>query len=93
MSVSFTLGVSYNTTPEKLTLCTSKIKSILAQFDEIEKDTALVHFNSFGDFSLNIQIIYYTFATNAPQYFAIQQYIRLINPLLNQPYRSSFLIT
>ncbi len=75
--VSFTLGVSYNTTPEKLTLCTSKIKSMLSQFDEIEKDTALVNFNSFGDFSLNIQIIYYTFATSAPGYFAIQEKVNL----------------
>lgn len=75
--VSFELGISYNTSPDQINQCTAEIRKMLEQFEEIEKDTSLVHFTSFGDFSLNIQIIYFTHTTKAAQYLAIQEQVNL----------------
>lgn len=75
--VSFELGISYATTPERITQCTHQIKQMLEQFETIEKDTVLVHFNSFGDFSLNIQIMYYTYMTKLAAYLEVQEQVNL----------------
>ncbi|MBP3887155.1 MAG: mechanosensitive ion channel family protein [Cellulosilyticum sp.] len=75
--VSFLFGVSYNTTPDQITDLTDCIKNMLAQLEGVEKDTPLVNFTSFGDFSLNIQIIYYTLTTKAAEYLAIQEQVNL----------------
>ena len=75
--VSFDLGVSYNTTPEQLNICTNQIRAILSQFEDIEKETYIVHFTDFGDYSLNIRIIYYTLPTQFAQYLAVQEAVNL----------------
>lgn len=52
------LGVEYSTTTAKL----EKAKKILADIVKKNKstdDNSLVHFHAFGDFSLNIQLIYW----------------------------------
>lgn len=75
--VDFELGVSYDTTTSQMTHLTAQIKSMLKSFDEVEKDTILVHFNNFGDYSLNIRIIYYTYSTPFADYLAIQEQVNL----------------
>lgn len=75
--VSFDLGVSYDTTPEKLNTCTAEIHDMLTQIECIESETAVVHFTSFGDYSLNIKIVYYTFATQYADYLAVQEKVNL----------------
>lgn len=75
--VSFELGLSYNTTPEELQNCVSRMQALLNTFSQIEKETAVIHFTSFGDYSLNIQIIYYTYHTQLEPYLAIQEEVNL----------------
>ncbi|MBE6022718.1 MAG: mechanosensitive ion channel family protein [Cellulosilyticum sp.] len=75
--VSFELGVTYDTTPAQINLCTTKIREALASFEEIEKGTPVVHFSNFGDYSLNIQILYYTYNTSYANYLAIQEKVNL----------------
>ena len=75
--VVFDLGVSYDTTPEQIQLCTHEIQSALSLMDEVEKETYQVHFTTFGDYSLNIQIIYYTTATQLADYLAVREKVNL----------------
>lgn len=75
--VSFDLGVSYDTSLENLSSCTEEIRKMLLHMDDLESETALVHFTSFGDYSLNIKIVYYTFATQYADYLAVQERVNL----------------
>lgn len=75
--VRFDLGLSYQTTPEQLQDCVTRIQALLNTFDQIEKETIAVHFTSFGDYSLNIQIIYYTYHTQLAPYLAIQEDVNI----------------
>ncbi|WP_082238810.1 mechanosensitive ion channel family protein [Niameybacter massiliensis] len=75
--VRFSLGVTYSTSRQKLELLMSKLKESLAQFDTIEKDTSLVYFDDFGDFSLNIIVLFYTFQTDLKSYSALKQQVNL----------------
>ena len=45
--------------------------------EEIEKNTYLVYFKDFGDYSLNIEIMYYTFQTGLKDYTALKEVINL----------------
>lgn len=75
--VSFDLGVSYSTSETQIKQCIDDIKHLLTNHPDIESDTALVHFTSFGDYSLNIQIIYYTLKTDLSSYLAIKETVNL----------------
>ena len=57
--VSLTLGLTYDTTPEQVEQAISILKDIIAdRADTLEQDPT-IWFDSFGDFSLNINLIYY----------------------------------
>ena len=57
--VSLTLGLTYDTTPEQVEQAISMLKDIIAdRADTLEQDPT-IWFDSFGDFSLNIKLIYY----------------------------------
>lgn len=75
--VSFDLGVSYDTSIEKLSYCTDQIRKMLLHMEDLESETALVHFTNFGDYSLNIKIVYYTYATQYAEYLAVQERVNL----------------
>lgn len=75
--VAFDLGVSYDTTPQEIELCTQEIKRALSDIEGVEKETTQVHFTSFEAYSLNIQIIYYTTATKLADYLAIREAVNL----------------
>lgn len=75
--VDFELGVSYSTTPEQIHLCIEAFQALLASFSEIEKGTSIVRFTSFGDYSLNLQLIYYTTSTQLTDYLAIKEKVNL----------------
>lgn len=75
--VVFELGVSYDTPPEQIRLCTHEIQCALSLIEGVEKGTSNVHFTNFGDYSLNIQIIYYTTATQLADYLAIREQVNL----------------
>ena len=73
----FTLGVAYDTSKEQLENFITQIKETLEQMEEIEKNTYLVYFKDFGDYSLNIEIMYYTFQTGLKDYTALKEVINL----------------
>ena len=75
--VSFELGVSYDTSNEQMIECIHQFKNVITQHPEIETDTVLVGFSSFGDYSLQIQITYYTLKTDYSTYLEIKEAINL----------------
>ncbi len=56
--VKLNLGLTYDTTPEKMQLAMDILKNIIKNNDNTEED-CYVSFNSFGDFALGILFIYY----------------------------------
>jgi small-conductance mechanosensitive channel len=71
--VLFTLGVTYETTFEKLKEIPAIIKDIILKLEEVTFDR--VHFSSYGDFSLNFEIVYYINDRDYAKYMDIQQEI------------------
>lgn len=52
------LGLTYETTPEQMTLAINLLKKLPSEISEITKDTVAI-FSNFGDFALQIDFIYY----------------------------------
>ena len=71
--IVFRIGVTYNTPSKKL----EKIPGIIAKIiDDIElSETDRVHFNEYGDFSLNFEIVYYMKSGDYAKYMDTQQEI------------------
>jgi len=57
--VKFNMGITYDTTPDKIEKLTSGIKKIINDMEESEKDNCHVVFNEFSDFSLNILVYFF----------------------------------
>lgn len=73
--VVFTLGVVYNTPPEKLKRIPPIIKEIIQEQEKTEVDR--VHFKTFGDYSLIFEAVYYVQTTDYIEYMDIQERINL----------------
>lgn len=73
----FTLGVTYDTTKNQLETFVTHLKDILAQMPEIENETYLVYFKDFGDYSLDIEVMYYTFHTSLKDYTTLKEAVNL----------------
>jgi len=73
--IVFSFGVIYETPTEKLKKIPTIIKDII---DKIElADIDRVHFNKFGDFSLNFEVVYYLNSSDYNKYMDTQQEINL----------------
>jgi small-conductance mechanosensitive channel len=73
--ILFSFGVTYQTTIENLRLIPEIIKGIIINQEDTEFDRA--HFQKFGDFSLDFQIVYYILTSDYNRYMDIQQSINL----------------
>jgi small-conductance mechanosensitive channel len=73
--VLFSLGVIYQTTSEQLKEIPGIIKKSIDETEMSEFDRA--HFVSYGDFSLNFDIVYYVLSGDYGKYRDIQQEINL----------------
>jgi small-conductance mechanosensitive channel len=71
--VVFNLGVTYQTTLEQIKAAPEIIKDIILKTPETKFDRA--HFASYGDFSLNIEVVYYVMSSDYNKYMDIQQAI------------------
>lgn len=71
----FKIGVTYDTSPEKLKAIPGVIKAIIAKNPDSVFDRA--HFQGFGDFSLNFEVVYYVLGSDYNKYMDIQQAINL----------------
>lgn len=56
--VSLGLGLTYDTTPEQMQAAMDYLRQITAAHDSLE-EKVIVGFNAFGDFAMNIALIYY----------------------------------
>ncbi|RMD59242.1 mechanosensitive ion channel family protein [Candidatus Parcubacteria bacterium] len=73
--IVFTVGVTYETAIDKIEKIPAIIKEIITQEELAEFDRA--HFKSFGDFSLNFEIVYYVKTGDYVAYMDTQQNINL----------------
>jgi small-conductance mechanosensitive channel len=73
--VVFTIGVIYQTPPEKLKRVTQIIEDAVKSQDFTRFDRA--HFHSFGDFSLNFEVVYYVLDPDYNRYMDTQQAINM----------------
>jgi small-conductance mechanosensitive channel len=73
--VLFTLGVTYQTSLEKIQKIPGMIKSIVEAQDQVRFDRA--HFKEYGNFSLNFEIVYWVKSPDYTTYMDIQQAINL----------------
>lgn len=73
--ILFTLGVTYQTTPEQLKVIPEIISKIVTDQPDAQMDRC--HFSSYGDFSLNFETVYYVTEPDYVKYMDIQQSINL----------------
>jgi small-conductance mechanosensitive channel len=73
--VVFKLGVTYQTPSDKLKEIPGIIKNIITGVEDTTFDRA--HFSGYGDFSLNIEIVYYVLSSDYNKYMDTQQAINL----------------
>ncbi|MCC6142218.1 MAG: mechanosensitive ion channel, partial [Candidatus Hydrogenedentes bacterium] len=73
--VVFTIGVLYETPPDKLERIGTIIKEIIEPIEKTRFDRS--HFFSYGDFSLNFETVYYVLEADYNLYMDIQQRINL----------------
>lgn len=71
--VVFKLGVIYQTSYEQVKSIPTVLKSIVQEQDMVEFDRA--HFASYGDFSLNFEVVYYVLSSDYNIYMDTQQAI------------------
>lgn len=73
--VVFSLGVLYETPKEKLEVIPAIIQDIITNQDQVIFDRA--HFASYGDFSLNYEVVYLVEGNDYNLYMDVQQKINL----------------
>jgi len=73
--VGFKLGVTYQTEYDKLKNIPLMLKEIISSFENVRFDRA--HFFSYGESSLDFEIVYYVYSPDYNVYMDIQQNINL----------------
>lgn len=73
--VVFKLGVIYQTTSKQLAEIPEIVKNIIVEQADAVFDRG--HFQSYGDFSLNFEFVYYVLSSDYNKYMDIQQSINL----------------
>ncbi len=68
-------GVTYQTPLAKLKIIPELVKDIIIKNDIVEYDRG--HFESYGDFSLNFEFVYFVLSSDYKTYMDIQQQINL----------------
>ncbi|WP_010299836.1 mechanosensitive ion channel family protein [Clostridium senegalense] len=70
--ISFVLGVTYDTSKEKIQICINRIQDMLLKESDVNKDGILVYFDSYNSSSLDIVIAYYTNKTSLSEYMKVK---------------------
>jgi small-conductance mechanosensitive channel len=73
--IVFSIGVTYETPYEKLSHIPTIIQKVIESQEKARFDRA--HFASYGDFSLNFEIVYYVLSADYNEYMDVQQTINL----------------
>lgn len=75
--ISFRLGVTYNTSADKMKEFLERLRIMLGNHSEVHPETVIVHFDKFADSALEILIYCYTKTTNWQKYLEVQEEINL----------------
>lgn len=82
--IEFYLGITYETTIDKIKLVVNGIKSIIENDEKFERSTYVVRFTDFGESSLNIYIYCFTTVTEFIKFQGVKEELNLkIIELLN----------
>lgn len=73
--VQFTLGVVYNLKYDQIKEIPQMLKSIIEENEGVTFDRA--HFQSYGDFSLRYEVVYYVISSDYNKFMDVQQNINL----------------
>lgn len=73
--ININIGVSYSTSVYKIKTCIERIKAILLENENIEKDMIQVSFDKFNESSLDIVIYCYSNKINFNEYMDTKEYI------------------
>ncbi|MBX2897431.1 MAG: mechanosensitive ion channel family protein [Cyclobacteriaceae bacterium] len=73
--IIFTIGVVYNTPPEKLEKIPALLRTIIVDHERATFDRA--HFAKFGAYSLDFEVVYFVESSEYVQYMNIQEGINL----------------
>lgn len=71
--ITFKLGVTYNTSRDKLKKCIEAIEQMLRQHPDIHQETILVRFDSFGESSLDVFLYFFTKTTNWDEFLRVKE--------------------
>ena len=74
--VVLTLGVTYDTPVEKLKKIPPLMRQLIESVENVSFDRA--HFASYGDFSLNFEVVYYVLSADYVLYMDVQQQINFL---------------
>ena len=75
--VKQTIGVGYNTEPDRLEAIIQAFRAILQKNPHVDQQFWMVNFNEFADSSLNILVYYFTNTTKWQEFMKIRQDISL----------------
>ena len=73
--IPFVVGVTYDTSKEKLAKIPEIVKSVIVSIENAELDR--VHLKEFGDFSINFEIVFYALTGDYIEYMDARQEINL----------------
>jgi small-conductance mechanosensitive channel len=82
--ILFTIGVEYGTTAEQMELAPRLIREAIEAQDGVRFDR--VHFRAFGDFSLNIEAVYFVLS---PDYAVFMQIHQAVNMQILRTFRDA----
>lgn len=66
--VTFNIGLKFGTTVKQMKACTEKIRQMLLDDDNIDNETIIAVFDSFGESSLNLMLYFFTKTTDWKEY-------------------------
>jgi MscS family membrane protein len=69
------LGLTYETGPDKIQEFCDRVRYLLIQHKEVQKDTISVFFNNYGDFALGVLLNFHIQVNSGPEELQLQQAI------------------
>ncbi len=75
--VKMTIGVTYDSPPEKVSALVEEIKKILRDDEGVNQEYSLVYFTDFGQSSLDLFIYYFSTSTVWAEYLTVRQRVNL----------------
>lgn len=75
--LDFIIGLTYSTTADQMREVVDIIRNMLREQEQVDPDSVIVHFVSFGGSSLDIRIIAYFFISDWGEFTAKQEHINL----------------